>query len=95
MAKLDEVRSNPFDVEVSEEDMCEDDITELIIDNDDADEVILDNSDLKQTELAVSSQLSIRNDSRVNSVSPWHQSILTEFRFSCWPAPLGRHISLL
>ena len=38
VARLDEVGSDPFDIEVSEEDMCQEDITELIIYDDDEDD---------------------------------------------------------
>ena len=38
VARLDEVGSDPFDIEVPEEDMCQEDITELIIYDDDEDD---------------------------------------------------------
>ena len=69
VAKLDKVRSNPFDIKVSEEDLCEEDITELIVDDDDADDVILNNRDLKQTEVAANNQISIQNDSKPSKLS--------------------------
>ena len=43
VGQLDDVGSDPFDVEVSEGDMCEEDISELIIiDDDDEDDEFLD-----------------------------------------------------
>ena len=45
VGQLDEVGSDPFDIEVSEEDMCEKGISELIIDDDDEDDEFLDIED--------------------------------------------------
>ena len=45
VGQLDNVGSDPFDIEVSEEDMCEEDISELIIDDDDEDDEFLDRED--------------------------------------------------
>ena len=45
VGQLDDVGSDPFDVGVSEEDMSEEDISELIIEDDDEDDEFLDIED--------------------------------------------------
>ena len=57
--------------------------------------------DLKQTDAAAVRRwptiksLFKRAQGQVNSLCPWHQWPLIEWKFACWPPPLGRRVSLL
>ena len=59
------------------------------------------NRDLKQTDAAAERRRSTskflfrRTRGQVNSVGPWHQSLLNWMEIWVWPPPLGHRVSLL